>query len=63
MPDKINGKKYDSKVNCVEILAETMAKVYTDFEATADIKPPKHFLLQKNLKSTYLAILEAKNIW
>ncbi len=59
----IGIKKEDSsKVNCVEVLAETMAKVYTWFEATATIKTPKDFLLQKNLKPTYLATLEAKSI-
>ncbi len=61
--NKVGIKKEDSsKVNCVEVLAETMAKVYTDFNATADIKTPKDFLLQKNLKPTYLATLEAKSI-
>ncbi len=61
--NKVGIKKEDSsKVNCVEVLAETMAKVYTDFNATADIKTPKDFLLQKNLKPTYMATLEAKSI-
>lgn len=61
--NKIGIKKEDSaKVNCVEILAETMAKVYTWFESTASIKTPKDFLLQKNLKPAYLATLEAKSI-
>lgn len=61
--NKIGIKKEDNnKVNCVEILAETMAKVYTNFQSTEHIKTPKEFLLQQNLKPVYLRTIQSKNI-
>ena len=61
--NKIGIKKEDNnKVNCVEILAETMAKVYTNFQSTEHIKTPKEFLLQQNLKPVYLHTIQSKNI-